>query len=89
MPPIKFPGIYMPKLDADGEPVVDGSGDVKPEPGDRKFKRNIRTSRIGTSVNDYNYDVLKMEVTVRWRGGHAGDGYRRVKIDSNVMVPGI
>ncbi len=81
-PPAKFSQIRSPLLDANGNTVVDGGGLPVPDPGDDKFERNIQIRRVSNVPTAYNYNVMQVDVTVRWQGGKAGDGMRKVKISS-------
>lgn len=55
---------------------------------DEKFERNIQIRRASNTPTAYNYNVLIMDVTVRWRGGKVGDGYRRTKVTSLLRQSG-
>ncbi|MCA9778122.1 MAG: hypothetical protein KC800_15440 [Candidatus Eremiobacteraeota bacterium] len=82
-PPIQLATIRAPKLNRDtGLPELNGSGDPVPDPGDDKFERNIMIRRSNNSPADFRYNLLTMDVTVRWVGGRSGDGMRHVKITS-------
>jgi type II secretory pathway pseudopilin PulG len=86
-PANKFVGIRAPQLDVDPNTgvvtvVVDGLGDPVPDSTDDKFERSIQMNRASNNANDYNYDLILMDVHVRWIGGKQGDGIRRVKVTS-------
>lgn len=74
--------IRLPQLDVDGNPISDGMGGIKLDPADDKFERNIQMERASNTVGDYNYNLLRMKVTIRWVGGRTGDGLRQVQVDS-------
>lgn len=64
------------------------AGNPVPVAADEKFQRNIQITRASTDATAYNFDVLVMNVTIRWQGGKAGDGMRRVKITSMLRQSG-
>jgi len=81
-PPTGFFGqIYLPKLDNDGVVVLDG-GNAVPNLNDTKYERNIQISRASDEPSDYNFSLLSLSVTVRWRGGRSGDGFRQTNLVS-------
>jgi type II secretory pathway pseudopilin PulG len=79
--------IRAPKLAVDPDTgvvsvVTDGLGDEVPDPADDKFERSIQMVRASSSPADYDYNLILMDVHVRWVGGRHGDGIRRVKVTS-------
>ena len=86
--PAKFSNILLPKVDLDGNPILDAMGDPIPDPADEKFERSIQIARASLAPSDYNYNILKMDVTIRWVGGKVGDGKRKVQISSMLKSGG-
>lgn len=59
---------------------TNGSLDVR----DNKFERNIQMRRAGTSAADYNYNLVIIDVKIRWKSIKSGSGHRQVKVSSIV-----
>lgn len=55
---------------------------------DDKFERNIRMRRASNSAADYNYDLVVVDVTVRWKSLQSNlkgaTGHRQVKVSAIV-----
>ena len=75
-----FLNIRLPLLNDDGTARVDGTGNPVLDPGDNRYERSIQITRASNTATDYNFSILVMDVTVRWQGGKAGDGMRRVSL---------
>lgn len=77
-----FRNLRIPLLNEDGSPRLGQDQQPMFDPGDEKFRRNIRIQRAHDSLSDYRYQLLWLDVTIRWQGGKSGDGLRRVQIRS-------
>lgn len=85
--PIQLAHIRLGEVNEDGTlRVVNGAPVLLS--GDTKFQRNIRIRRSSNTTTAYNYNILIMDVTIRWRGGKVGDGWRRSKLTSFLRQSG-
>ena len=86
--PAAFTNLRMPKLDPDGIAEVDGTGEPILDPADDKFERSIQMTRRSTVATSYQFNLIEVDVTIRWQGGKVGDGMRKVTISSIVKAGG-